>query len=402
MIRQTGHGKLNILIFADYYLPGFKAGGPIKTLSNLVDQLGDEFHFKIVTRDRDIDDRKPFFEDTQSWRSVGKAEVRYLSPEQSSLISIGTLLAQTPYDILYLNSLFSPHFTIYPLISHKISSNRNVQVILAPRGEVADSAVKIKSYKKAPFLKLAKWFGLYDNIKWHASSEFEAENVHGMFDSKNKIAKVKYAPNVVIAPDLPERLNDIQLQSLATNRTRKEQNKLNIVFLARVARMKNLDGALKILQGVCGEIKFDIYGPLEDREYWAECENLIKKLPPNIEVRHKGPVNSKDVHAVLSTYHLFFLPTLGENFGHVILEALIAGCPVLISDRTPWRDLEKKGVGWEISLSAPEIFQKVLHECVEMDQESLASLSRQAVNFAKAVANDENNLMLNRKLFLEA
>ena len=45
MIRQTGHGKLNILIFADYYLPGFKAGGPIKTLSNLVDQLGDEFHF---------------------------------------------------------------------------------------------------------------------------------------------------------------------------------------------------------------------------------------------------------------------------------------------------------------------------------------------------------------------
>src|ERR1039457_4939804 len=112
--------KIEVLIFADYYLPGFKAGGPIKTLSNLVDQLGDKFHFKIVTRDRDIDDRKPYFEDTKNWRSIGKAEVRYLSPEQCSLISIRKILSQTPFDSLYLNSLFSPCFTIYPLISHKL------------------------------------------------------------------------------------------------------------------------------------------------------------------------------------------------------------------------------------------------------------------------------------------
>jgi glycosyltransferase involved in cell wall biosynthesis len=283
-----------------------------------------------------------------------------------------------------------------------LSSKRNIQVILAPRGEVAGSAVKIKSYKKAPFLKFAKWFRLYDDIKWHASSEFEAENVHGMFDDGHKIAKVKFAPNVVVAPDLPEKLTDIQLQTPTTHGREKKQNKLNIVFLARIARMKNLDGALKMLQSVCGEIKFDIYGPLEDREYWAECENLIRALPPNVEVQYKGHVNREDVHTVMSSYHLFFLPTLGENFGHVILEALIAGCPVLISDRTPWRDLEKKGVGWEIPLDEPERFQTVLHKCVEMDQESLAALSRQAKDFAKEIANDENNLMLNRNLFLEA
>ena len=401
-MKQTLDRKITVLIFADWYLPGFKAGGPIKTLSNLVDQLGDEFCFKIVTRDRDIDDREPYFNDTENWRSVGKAEVRYLSPEQCSFISIRKLLSQTPYDILYLNSLFSPCFTIYPLISHKLGSKRKLQVILAPRGEVADSAVKIKSYKKAPFLRLSRWFGLYDNIKWHASSEFEAENVHGMFDTVHKIVKVNFAPNVVVAPDLPEKPTDIQLQTSSAHRRIKEQNKLDIVFLARIARMKNLDGALKMLQGVSGEIKFDIYGPLEDREYWAECENLIRVLPPNIEVQHKGHVNREDVHTVLSSYHLFFLPTLGENFGHVILEALIAGCPVLISDRTPWRDLEKKGIGWEIPLDEPEKFQTVLHKCVEMDQESLTALSRQAKVFAKEIANNENNLMLNRNLFLEA
>jgi glycosyltransferase involved in cell wall biosynthesis len=222
-----------------------------------------------------------------------------------------------------------------------------------------------------------------------------------MFDSENKIAKVKFAPNVVVAPDLPEKLISIQMRTSAAYR-RKVQNTLDIVFLARIARMKNLDGALKMLHGVHGSIKFDIFGPLEDQAYWAECENIIRSLPSNIKVQHKGHVKRENVHAVMSDYHLFFLPTLGENFGHVILEALTAGCPILISDRTPWRGLEEKGVGWDIPLEEPERFKSILNQCVEMDQESLSVLSRQARVFAKEIANDENNLMLNRNLFLDA
>jgi hypothetical protein len=35
--------KLKIMTFVGSYLPGYKAGGPIRTLANIVDRLGDEF-----------------------------------------------------------------------------------------------------------------------------------------------------------------------------------------------------------------------------------------------------------------------------------------------------------------------------------------------------------------------
>lgn len=65
-----------ILTFVGYYLPGYKAGGPICTLAKTVDSLGDEFQFKIVTTDRDSGDEKPYPGiRIDGWNSVGKADV---------------------------------------------------------------------------------------------------------------------------------------------------------------------------------------------------------------------------------------------------------------------------------------------------------------------------------------
>ena len=41
-----------MLIFCDYFWPGYRAGGPITTL-NTVKQLNDVYDFKVVTRDHD-------------------------------------------------------------------------------------------------------------------------------------------------------------------------------------------------------------------------------------------------------------------------------------------------------------------------------------------------------------
>ena len=54
----------------------------------------------------------------------------------------------------------------------------------------------------------------------------------------------------------------------------------------------------------------------------------------------------------------FFFPTLGENYGHVIYEALDSGCPVLISDQTPWRGLSEVGAGWDLPLDKPDLFRQ--------------------------------------------
>jgi hypothetical protein len=70
--------NFTILTSVGYYLPGYKAGGPIRTLANMVGRLGDEFQFKIVTADRDFDDTKPYPEiKIDGWNSKGYPENYY-------------------------------------------------------------------------------------------------------------------------------------------------------------------------------------------------------------------------------------------------------------------------------------------------------------------------------------
>jgi len=125
-----------VLACVDYYLPGYKAGGPIRTLANMVEQLGDKFAFRVITRDRDFQDREPYpnIQPCQ-WNQLGKAEVFYLSPEKVTLRTFQSILSETEYDILYLNSFFSPRFTISPLLLQRLKFISNRPIVLAPRGE---------------------------------------------------------------------------------------------------------------------------------------------------------------------------------------------------------------------------------------------------------------------------
>jgi glycosyltransferase involved in cell wall biosynthesis len=61
------------------------------------------------------------------------------------------------------------------------------------------------------------------------------------------------------------------------------------------------------------------------------------------------------------------LPSRGENFGHVIAEALAAGCPTVISDRTPWRALRESRAGWDLPLDDLAGFHRAIETLVQMD-----------------------------------
>ena len=377
-----------ILTTSDYYLPGYKAGGPLRTLANMVNKLGDEFQFKIITADRDIYDTGPYSGiRINDWNKIGKEEVFYMSPNERSLRDIRKLLCSIEYDVLYLNSFFSVQFTIKPLLLRRLRLVPDKPVVLAPRGEFSPGALSLKSLKKRVYLMAARAVGLYRGVIWQASSGHEERDVRRWFG--------KDVP-VVVAPNLPPTVHSADE---LLSKGEKSEGFLNIVFLSRISRMKNLDSALKTLEGVNGKIRFSIYGPLEDKAYWAECERIIIELPCNIEVRYYGSVAYDKVVTVLREHELFYLPTLGENFGHVILEALCAGCPVLISDKTPWRGLEEKGVGWDLPLSRPEMFQKVLQQCINMNNEEYLKWSQKAREYGLKVSKDEKVVEQNRNLF---
>jgi glycosyltransferase involved in cell wall biosynthesis len=166
--------------------------------------------------------------------------------------------------------------------------------------------------------------------------------------------------------------------------------------------MKNLSFALQILHHLSGNVEFDIFGPLEDAAYWAKCKRLIASLPPNVTVRYRGSIDHQQVEPVINQYHLFLLPTLGENFGHAILESFLAACPVLISDRTPWRNLQKKQVGWDLPVDRPDLFEAALRECLNMDEHTWNTWSGNAQQFGTARAQSVQVLQQNRALFWSA
>jgi glycosyltransferase involved in cell wall biosynthesis len=109
----------------------------------------------------------------------------------------------------------------------------------------------------------------------------------------------------------------------------------------------------------------------------------VAQLPSNVAVRFLPEVAHAQVASAYAARHVLVLPTLGENFGFVVLEALAGGRPVIVSDRTPWRGLQSAGVGWDLDLAAPERWAQVLQQCVDLSADRYDALCTNAARYAR-------------------
>jgi hypothetical protein len=82
------------------------------------------------------------------------------------------------------------------------------------------------------------------------------------------------------------------------------------------------------------------------------------------------------------------------------LEAFSVGCPVIISDQTPWRDLESKGIGWDININNSMEIIGVFEKISKMNQDDYNHMAQLAFTFAKEFSEDEQLLNENKNLFL--
>lgn len=387
--------KITILVFVGSYLPGFKGGGPIRSIANLVDVLGYEFDFKIITYNHDHGVNEPYSGITpDTWCTVGKAEVYYASKASLRFPALARLIKSINHDVLYLNSFFSLDFSIKPFLLRLMRLIPNVGIVIAPRGEFSAGALRLKRFKKRLYITLTRVFGIYRNTLWQASSTFEETDITEIFP-ENSSAIVQ---PIIVAPNPINYIHD----NPNTAKRAKRPGALDVVFLSRISPKKNLDGALSMLKGTQGDITFNIYGPAEDQLYWQKCQNISNALNTNIKVVFHGEVDHAYVKDIFCANHLFFFPTHGENFGHVIYEALQAGCPVLLSDQTPWRNLEKLGIGWDLPLGSPDKFRAALKCCIDMDNDEFTGISRRAQDYAKNGLNISETLEQNRLLLWTA
>lgn len=365
--------RQKVLVFLDHYLPGFRFGGIVTAVAAMVERLGDQLEFFIVTAPWDEHSQEIYRGiKVNGWNAVGKAQAFYT--DDHSAAELRRLVREVQPDVVYLNSFWSA-WTVRVLWFRKLGWLPRVPVVLAPRGTFHPSALAIKARKKRLYRTLSDLLRLSSDVCWHASSEHERQDIERYSGADAKI---------VVAPDLCSAITTNDFQS------RKIFGKLRAVAISRLAPIKNFEFLIVALQEARGEVELDLFGPIDEPSYWERLQREIKRLPSNIRVQYAGLVIKEEVAAKLQEYDVHALPSQGENFGYSIVEALSAGVPVVISDQTPWHGLEAARAGFDLPLIR-EQWTRCLQRLVEMDAAEHESFRRGAVDFyQREVMKPEN------------
>ena len=379
-----------VLVLIRHYLPGYLSGGPIRSIANIVSRLNNDFCWKIITSDKDIGMTHQYTSiKVNFWNQLNNCTVFYLN--NLFIYSFGTifLIFNTKKDIVYLNSFFSPYFSIFPIIFRYILRDKT-PFIIAPRGELSQGALSIKSLKKSAYIKLATTINLYKNVTWHATTKLEADEIIDIFKVSFDQVKISSVFSYSHA-DLHGKIDKSFIPVL--------NNRVDVCFLSRISRKKNLIYALEVLKKSNLNVHFTIYGPIEDNKYWQECMKVISEMPINIKVIYAGPIDPAEVLTTIAQHNIFFLPTLGENFGHVFIEAWLAGLMVLTSNLTPWRELHRLRIGWDFDLNNPQSFLDSLTEYSNMNSEERNIKSKLCVDYALSICGNNDHYLHNLDMF---
>jgi len=364
---------MKILVLYDYFFPAQKAGGIVRSLYNLCKCTNDVVDYYIVCSCFDYQEKQimPNIQ-VNKWTCLEKKiNIYYIDYNIVSVIFLHDLFVKISPCIVYINGIFSYKFNILPLITLKFA-RLPLRIIVAPRGMLQQGAVRSKMLKKNVFFTFTKWAGLFTSVQWHATDNQEALDIQGIYMNTKKIWIVPNIPNLYFQSS-PFFLPPV-----------KEKMQLNITTISLITEKKNHKLAIKLLSKISHNLKifYTIYGPVKDADYWQSCQEMMHNVPENIHIHYSGMLAPEDVERALAQHHFFLLPTQGENFGHAIFEAMSAGLPVIISDQTPWRNLEAQKVGWDLPLSDLEGFVSAIERAAAMDQQEYDTWSRSSHQYA--------------------
>lgn len=361
--------KLSILI--DWYLPGTKAGGPVRSIYSLIALVKSEFDIYLITTNQDLGSEEEYKDlRANEWIEKEGVNYYYFSKEHLNKENLKKLLLQVNSDVIYLNSFWSYWFSIC-IVQLKNHGELNAEVVLAPRGMLGKGALNIKSLKKKIYITLSKAKNFYKNIHFHATNALEESDIKQFYPK----ASITILENV---------------NNATSFKTEKEKKpgELSLFYLSRISKVKNLHFALEVLSKVEKYmVSYTIYGNMEDEAYWNECERQIKQLPSHIKVNYKGELPFHEVQKTIAQHHYLFLPTTNENFGHSIVESLMSSCPVIISDQTPWNDVEKNEAGFALNLDTKGKFIKTIEDCAAISNEEYKKQSEAALNYINKKIN---------------
>lgn len=366
--------KPKVLILYEYFYPGYKAGGPIQSLVNMISLLSSQNDFLVSTTAFDLNEKEAYKTvKINAWNNtiINKQQqivnVFYAGKKKVSFFQLLNNIKQSHCDIVYINGFYTRHF-LFPLIYKKLNLLSNKKIIVSPRGMLQSGALQSKSYKKNAFIFCLKILGLLSNIIYHATSKDEEEDIKKIFGNKSK---------TIVAGNIPKKPKETE------QKNEKVKGHLRLIYLSLITEKKNLDLLLKVISNSKKSISLDIFGPIKDEIYWQKCLQLIKNIPTNISIVYKGDIDPMLVQETLAQYNALIILTKGENFGHALYESLSVATPIITSKFTPWQNLQENFAGWVVDIDDEQSIIKQLDDLVEYDNIQWKDYNVGALNLAK-------------------
>ena len=366
MLRKT------IFITIPWFVPAFKAGGPIQSIANMVHELGEGYRFYIYTSNNDLHGLPIAVALTNEWVEFNEyTKVWYAGKMDRSQNLVEQVKLIKP-DLLYIIGLFDWHFNIVPMLYASCADK-----LISVRGMLHPGALTQKAWKKKLFIQGMKWLKLPQKCRFHATDEAERDYIKNILGGELRVNVAGNFPRLFAVQDAPV----------------KEPGVLKLVSVGIISPMKNYLAVLKALQNVEAAVAYTIYGPVKEPRYWEDCLQAIKSLPANITVHYHPELPAHKVKGKLQGEHVFILPSKSENYGHAIVEALSTGLPVITSEGVPWLGLEEAGAGVNIDMNEDALGMNALQETIEfyagMGQEEYNGYRAGAAKYIRAKVDVE-------------
>lgn len=334
---------MRICLVSSSFYPAFSYGGPISATWGLAKSIAsNDLQIYISTTNANGKDRLnvPLNKFIQKEKNLF---VKYYHEEAINIFSFAFLLGIwsdiKKSQVIYIQYLFS--YTV--IISLLFSLLQSKKIIICPRGSFSSYTL---TYKRS-FIKRI-WISLFfapfkKSIIWHASSHLEEKDIKNQFPT-SKVIVINDGIDFNSFQD-PSVLNKDELVYKYTGKSIKKIS--NIFFsMGRLHPVKSFDILIKAffihINNDKNALLMIAGGDDGDKQ---ALKLLITKLNLENSVFLIGSVNFDDKKLLLNNCDYFTLASKFESFGIVIAEALCCGKPIILSNKTPWNDLESNNCG---------------------------------------------------------
>ena len=226
-------------------------------------------------------------------------------------------------------------------ITAQIAAKYQIPFVISPRGMLEPWSLQFHRWRKLVAWHLYQKRFLNNASVIHATSDYEAQNIN----------QLGLNPPIAVVP------NGTELPKSPLVHSAKSTPKRRLLFISRIHPKKgllNLIQAMSLLSLDDWELVIAGY---DEGNYRQEIESAVKKEGLENVVSFYGPVGDQEKWELYASSDLFVLPSLSENFGIVVAEALAAGITVITTTETPWEDLKRYNCGWWVEPTVDNLLE---------------------------------------------